>query len=77
MFFRLVSRMTGLESESAITDRSANYIIKRSNAQDLMLAYNIPYFTAGDVEAFLLAVARANGRIRKVSRSEEKGGAAY
>ena len=32
-----------------------------------MLAYNIPYFTAGDVEAFLLAVARANGRIRKVS----------
>jgi len=70
MFFRLVSRMTGFES--AVTDRSANYIIKRSNAQDLMLAYNIPYFTAGDVEAFLLAVARANGRIRKVSRAGQK-----
>ncbi|WVQ85677.1 hypothetical protein IAT38_007843 [Cryptococcus sp. DSM 104549] len=42
-----------------------NYIIKRSNHQDLMLAYNIPFFESGDVEAFLLGLARAQGRIRK------------
>ncbi|WRT64125.1 uncharacterized protein IL334_001054 [Kwoniella shivajii] len=42
-----------------------NYIIKRSNHQDLMLAYNIPFFEAGDVEAFLTGLARAQGRIKK------------
>ncbi|WWC99664.1 hypothetical protein V866_006568 [Kwoniella sp. B9012] len=42
-----------------------NYIIKRSNHQDLMLAYNVPFFEAGDVEAFLTGVARAQGRIKK------------
>lgn len=31
-----------------------------------MLAYNIPYFQDGDVDTFLLSLARANGRIRKV-----------
>ncbi|WVF70605.1 hypothetical protein IAT40_005397 [Kwoniella sp. CBS 6097] len=42
-----------------------NYIVKRSNHQDLMLAYNIPFIQAGDVEAFLTSLARAQGRIRK------------
>ncbi|WWD17903.1 hypothetical protein CI109_102348 [Kwoniella shandongensis] len=42
-----------------------NYIVKRSNHQDLMLAYNIPFFQSGDVEAFLTGLARAQGRIRK------------
>ncbi|WWC58751.1 uncharacterized protein I303_101295 [Kwoniella dejecticola CBS 10117] len=42
-----------------------NYIIKRSNHQDLMLAYNVPYFEAGDLDAFLTALARAQGRIKK------------
>ncbi|WWC86220.1 uncharacterized protein L201_001093 [Kwoniella dendrophila CBS 6074] len=42
-----------------------NYIIKRSNHQDLMLAYNIPFFEAGNIEAFLTGLARAQGRIKK------------
>ncbi|WWC66242.1 uncharacterized protein I206_100143 [Kwoniella pini CBS 10737] len=42
-----------------------NYIVKRSNHQDLMLAYNVPYFEAGDLDAFLTALARAQGRIKK------------
>jgi hypothetical protein len=40
--------------------------VNRANAQDLMLAYNIPHFAAGDVEMFLTSIARAQGRIRKV-----------
>jgi hypothetical protein len=32
-----------------------------------MLTYNVPYFQEGDVEAFLLALARLNGRVKKVS----------
>lgn len=34
-----------------------------------MLAYNVPYFKEGDVEAFLTAVARVNGRVKKVSHT--------
>lgn len=30
-----------------------------------MLCYNIPAFQTGDIEAFLTAVARASGRIKK------------
>jgi len=55
-----------LDEETALT--TVEYIFKRSDAQDLMLAYNVPYFTAGDLDAFLTALARANGRVRKVSR---------
>lgn len=32
-----------------------------------MLAYNIPFFEKGDLEAFLTGLARAQQRIRKVS----------
>jgi nuclear GTP-binding protein len=32
-----------------------------------MVAYNIPYFNDGDTMAFLTAVARSTGRLRKVS----------
>ncbi|KAL7419516.1 hypothetical protein Q5752_005427 [Cryptotrichosporon argae] len=42
-----------------------NYIVKRSNATDLMLVYNVPYFEQGNVEAFLTGLARANARIKK------------
>ena len=42
-------------------------IVNRATPQDLMLAYNIPHFAAGDIETFLISVARAQGRIRKVS----------
>ncbi|ORY32291.1 hypothetical protein BCR39DRAFT_523779 [Naematelia encephala] len=41
------------------------YIFQRSNPQDLMMAYNIPYFTPGDIDAFLTGVARVNARTRK------------
>lgn len=34
-----------------------------------MLAYNVPFFKEGDVEAFLTAVARVNGRVKKVRLS--------
>ncbi len=44
----------------------ASYIVKRSNAQDLMLCYNVPFFNGGDVEGFLTSLARAGGRVRKV-----------
>lgn len=40
-------------------------IVNRANAQDLMLAYNVPHFAAGDVETFLISLARAQGRVRK------------
>jgi nuclear GTP-binding protein len=43
-------------------------LLSRSNAQDLMLCYNIPYFAEGDIDAFLTGLARANGRVRKVSQ---------
>jgi nuclear GTP-binding protein len=46
---------------------SVKQIVNRANPQDLMLAYNIPHFAAGDIETFLISVARAQGRIRKVS----------
>ncbi|KAK1926848.1 putative GTP-binding protein [Papiliotrema laurentii] len=42
-----------------------NWILKRSSDQDLMLAYNVPYFQPGDIQTFLLSVARANGRVKK------------
>lgn len=52
---------------SFLSDTTANYIITRSNPQDLMLAYNVPYFTPGDVEGFLTSVARVTARMKKVS----------
>ncbi|ORX35937.1 P-loop containing nucleoside triphosphate hydrolase protein [Kockovaella imperatae] len=53
----------------------ASYIVQRSNAQDLMLLYNVPYFQAGDVEAFLRALARANGRMKKGDQPDMDAGA--
>ena len=44
----------------------ASYVVKHSNAQDLMLSYNVPFFAEGDVEGFLQSLARAGGRVRKV-----------
>ncbi|KAJ9126222.1 hypothetical protein QFC24_001945 [Naganishia onofrii] len=40
-------------------------VIQRANAQDLMLAYTVPAFQSGDVEAFLTGVARSQGRLKK------------
>lgn len=54
-------------------DDTADYIVIRSNAQDLMLAYNVPFFNEGDTQAFLTSVARATGRLRKVRLSLHLG----
>lgn len=43
----------------------ASYIISRSNAQDLMLKYNVPFFEEGDIEAFMTGLARVNQRVKK------------
>jgi nuclear GTP-binding protein len=44
-----------------------NYVFTRSNPQDLMLKYNVPYFPNGDLQAFLTGLARVNGRVKTVS----------
>lgn len=41
-------------------------MIADADREDLMLFYNIPAFMQGDANAFLSAVARANGLIKKV-----------
>lgn len=48
-----------------------NYIFARSNPQDLMLKYNVPYFPAGDLESFLTGLARVNNRVKSVSNCLE------
>ncbi|BGP45280.1 nuclear GTP-binding protein nug1 [Rhodotorula kratochvilovae] len=40
-------------------------ILQRCSPQHLQMLYNIPHFPANDTTAFLLAVARAKGRLRK------------
>jgi len=51
--------------------------VKRSNAQDLMLCYNVPFFNGGDVEGFLTSLARAGGRVRKVCSTAPRPDASY
>ena len=41
-------------------------LVSRADREDLMLFYNLPAFAAGDANAFLAGVARANGLIKKV-----------
>jgi hypothetical protein len=60
-------RSTIRQTASGANFQIVTYIFKRSNPQDLMLVYNLPSFPAGDLEAFLTSLARANGRVRKVS----------
>lgn len=43
-------------------------ILQRCKKEHLQMLYNIPAFN-NDVTAFLLEVARAKGRLRKVSQS--------
>ncbi|KAI0676739.1 hypothetical protein C8Q78DRAFT_1073527 [Trametes maxima] len=50
-------------------------LVSRASREDLMLTYNLPIFTEGDANAFLVGVARANQFTKK--RSEpDLGGAA-
>ncbi|RXK40290.1 hypothetical protein M231_02404 [Tremella mesenterica] len=52
-----------------------NWIFKRANVQDLMVHYNLPFFSEGDVNAFLTCLARANGRVNKFGEASLDGAA--
>ncbi len=45
---------------------AVNEIVTRATREDLMLFYNLPAFAEKDTTAFLSALARANGLIKKV-----------
>jgi nuclear GTP-binding protein len=42
-------------------------IVSRAETEDLMVFYSLPAFAKGDVDAFLVGVARAHGLIKKVA----------
>ena len=42
-------------------------IISRAETEDLMVFYSLPAFAKGDVDAFLVGVARAHALIKKVA----------
>jgi nuclear GTP-binding protein len=46
-----------------------SYIVSRAETEDLMVFYALPAFAKGDVDAFLMGVARAQGLIKKVSQT--------
>ena len=45
---------------------AVSYIVSRAETEDLMVHYCLPAIAKGDVDAFLMAVARANALIKKV-----------
>ena len=47
---------------------AVSYIVSRAETEDLMVFYGLPAFAKGDVDAFLMGVARAQGFIKKVSQ---------
>ncbi|KAF8505465.1 hypothetical protein F5888DRAFT_1791522 [Russula emetica] len=44
---------------------AVSYIVSRAETEDLMVFYCLPVFAKGDVDAFLMGVARAQGLIKK------------
>ncbi|KAN0124508.1 hypothetical protein V8E52_002157 [Russula decolorans] len=44
---------------------AVSYIVSRAETEDLMVFYSLPAFAKGDVDAFLMGVARAQGLIKK------------
>ena len=46
---------------------AVSYIVSRAETEDLMVFYSLPAFAKGDVDAFLMGVARAQGLIKKVN----------
>ncbi|KAI9466702.1 hypothetical protein BJY52DRAFT_10268 [Lactarius psammicola] len=44
---------------------AVSYIVSRAETEDLMVHYCLPAFAKGDVDAFLMGVARANTLIKK------------
>lgn len=53
---------------------AVSYIVSRAETEDLMVHYCLPAIAKGDVDAFLMAVARANTLIKKVRK---KKGSSY
>jgi nuclear GTP-binding protein len=47
-------------------------IVSRAETEDLMVFYGLPAFTKGDVDAFLMGVARSQGLIKKVSQAHRQ-----
>ncbi len=47
---------------------AVSYIVSRAETEDLMVCYSLPAFAKGDVDAFLMGVARAQGLIKKVGQ---------
>ena len=47
---------------------AVSYIVSRAETEDLMVFYGLPAFAKGDVDAFLMGVARTQGLIKKVSQ---------
>jgi nuclear GTP-binding protein len=45
---------------------AVSYIVSRAETEDLMVFYCLPAFAKGDVDAFLVGIARAHGFIEKV-----------
>lgn len=54
---------------------AVSYIVSRAETEDLMVHYCLPAIAKGDVDAFLMAVARANALIKKVR--EEKNSSLF
>lgn len=48
---------------------AVSYIVSRAEIEDLMVFYSLPAFAKGDVNAFLMGLARAHGVIKKVNHS--------
>jgi nuclear GTP-binding protein len=65
----MILRNRGKMEKIADPFPGVSYIIPRANAEDLMVHYGIPAFLAGDVKAFLTAVARVTGRFQKVKKT--------
>ncbi|CAK5276095.1 unnamed protein product [Mycena citricolor] len=54
---------------------AAQHIVSRTNAEDLMLMYSLPAFSAGDMDAFLSSVARAHHLVKKRGELDLTGAA--
>ena len=48
---------------------AASCIVSRAETEDLIVLYGLPAFTKGDVDAFLMGIARSQGLIKKVSQA--------
>ncbi|KAI0002941.1 hypothetical protein BJV74DRAFT_561280 [Russula compacta] len=49
---------------------AVSYIVSRAEIEDLMVFYSLPAFAKGDVNAFLMGVARAHGLIKKGGKTD-------